>query len=135
MYVDRATYSFRMSFCTVPRRSFLDAPRPSATATYIARRMTAVALIVMLVLTWASGISRNSVAVSSRHATGTPARPTSPRAMGSSESKPIWVGRSNGTERPVVPWERRYRYRLFDSSAEPKPAYWRIVHSRPRYIV
>ena len=30
---------------------------------------------------------------------------------------------------------RKCRYRALDSSAEPKPAYWRIVHRRPRYIV
>ena len=33
----------------------------------------------------------------------TPARPTSPMALGWSESYPIWVGRSNATDRPVCP--------------------------------
>ena len=37
----------------------------------------------------------------------TPTFPTSPRARGSSASKPICVGRSNATESPVWPCERR----------------------------
>src|SRR3990170_4975379 len=55
MYVERAMYSLRMSFCTVPRRSRRAAPWPPATATYSARRIDAVALIVMLVLPRACG--------------------------------------------------------------------------------
>ena len=89
----------------------------------------------MLVLTLSSGISLNRVSMSSIVAIGTPTFPTSPRTNGSSGSYPICVGRSNATLRPVVPWERRYRYRRFDSAAEPNPAYSRIVQRRPRYIV
>ena len=37
----------------------------------------------------------------------TPVRPTSPRAIGSSESSPICVGRSKATESPVWPWLSR----------------------------
>ena len=33
----------------------------------------------------------------------TPTLPTSPCAMGASGSYPIWVGRSNATDRPVWP--------------------------------
>ena len=86
MYVDRAMYSLRMSFWTVPRRPWRAAPWASATATYIARRIAAVALIVMLVLTRSSGRPRNRVAMSSIVAIGTPTLPTSPRVIGSSES-------------------------------------------------
>ena len=69
----------------------------------------------------------------------TPQRPTSPAESGSSLSRPIKVGRSNAVERPVraaVPlaFSSRYLNRLFVSSAEPKPANWRIVHKRPRYM-
>ena len=45
------------------------------------------------------------------------------------------VGMSNAVERPVCPCSRRYRKRSFVSSAVPKPANWRIVQRRPRYIV
>ena len=34
-----------------------------------------------------------------------------------------------------MPWLRRYLKRLLVSSGVPKPANWRIVHSRPRYMV
>ena len=36
---------------------------------------------------------------------------------------------------PVCPWEIRCLKRSLVCSAVPKPEYWRIVHSRPRYIV
>ena len=41
---------------------------------------------------------------------------------------------SNAVERPVCPWSSRNRNRSFVSAADPNPANWRIVHSRPRYI-
>src|SRR5688572_6439183 len=37
--------------------------------------------------------------------------------------------------RPLTPWSSRYLYLWFDSAALPKPAYCRIVHGRPRYMV
>ncbi len=64
----------------------------------------------------------------------TPTLPTSPSARGWSESKPICVGRSKAHDRPVWPWWRRNLKRALVASAVPNPAYWRIVHSRPRYI-
>ncbi len=94
-----------------------------------------MALMVMEVDTSPSGIPWKRAARSSKESMATPTRPTSPRAMGWSESYPICVGRSKATERPVVPCSRRYRYRRFVSSAVPKPAYWRMVHRRPRYMV
>ena len=72
--------------------------------------------------------------MSSTVSIATPTRPTSPSARGESESMPICVGRSKATESPVCPAARSTRKRAFVSLAVPKPAYWRIVHSRPRYI-
>src|SRR5438093_1258825 len=135
MYVDRATYSFRMSFWTVPRSDGRAMPRASPVATYRASRIAAVALIVMLVLTRSRGRPSRSVCISSRVEIATPTRPTSPRTIGASLSYPIWVGRSNATLSPSLPWAKRYLNRRFVSFAVPKPAYWRIVQSRPRYIV
>src|SRR3990170_2875081 len=135
MYVERAMYSLRMSFWTVPRRADRGTEACSATAAYRARRIGAVALIVIDVLTLSRGRSRNRVRMSSSVLTATPTFPTSPWARGTSESRPIWVGRSKATLRPSFPWERRYLNRTFVSSAVPKPAYCRIVQRRPRYIV
>src|SRR5919198_8626 len=135
MYVPRAMNSLRMSFCSVPWSWVRDTPCSSPTTTYIASRIVAVALIVMDVETRSSGMSWNSRARSSTVSIATPARPTSPSAIGWSESYPIWVGRSNATESPVWPAASRCRNRAFVCSAVPKPAYWRIVHSLPRYIV
>lgn len=73
--------------------------------------------------------------MSSIESIATPTLPTSPEAIGASESWPIWVGRSKATERPVVPLAISCWYRALDSVAVPKPAYWRIVHGRPVYIV
>ena len=59
--------------------------------------------MVMEVETVPSGISSNSVRMSSTQSMATPTFPTSPCAIGASESYPIWVGRSKATESPVVP--------------------------------
>ena len=64
----------------------------------------------------------------------TPTFPTSPDAMGASESCPICVGRSNATDSPIVPFAISRWYRALDSAAVPNPAYCRIVHGRPVYI-
>ncbi len=53
---------------------------------YIASRIAAGALIVMLVETLSSGISLNRVAMSSSEEIDTPTLPTSPSAIGSSAS-------------------------------------------------
>ena len=45
------------------------------------------------------------------------------------------VGKSKATESPVCPCSSKYLYRLLVSSAVPKPANCRIVHSRVRYMV
>ena len=60
MYVPRAMYSLSTSFCTVPVSFARGTPCSSPTTTYIASRIAAVALMVIEVETWSSGISRNS---------------------------------------------------------------------------
>ena len=53
--------------------------------------------------TSASGMPSIRTCMSSMDAIATPVRPTSPRASGWSESRPICVGKSNATDRPVWP--------------------------------
>ncbi|GFJ80546.1 hypothetical protein Phou_047260 [Phytohabitans houttuyneae] len=92
-------------------------------------------MIVIDVETLSSGIPSKSSRMSSSESIATPTLPTSPWATGSSESYPIWVGRSNATERPVVPAASNWWYRALDSAAVPNPAYCRMVHGRDVYIV
>jgi hypothetical protein len=86
MYVPRDRYSFRMSFCVVPVRDERSAPCSSATATYRASSQTEVALMVIEVFIWASGIPSNTPRISPRWQMGTPTLPTSPLAIVASES-------------------------------------------------
>jgi hypothetical protein len=79
------------------------APCSSPTAWYISSSTAAGALMVIEVDTVLSGMSWNSVRMSSMQSMATPTLPTSPCAIGASESYPIWVGRSKATESPVVP--------------------------------
>ena len=65
--------------------------------------MAAVELIVIDVETSPSGMPSRRTAMSPIESIATPTLPTSPRARGWSESRPICVGRSNATERPVCP--------------------------------
>ena len=102
-----AMYSFRMSFWSVPSRDSSGTPWRSATARYIASRTAAGALIVMEVETLPRGMSRKSASMSARVSIATPSRPTSPSAMGSSESRPMRVGRSKAVDSPVWPCSRR----------------------------
>ena len=111
-------------------------PRSSATTMYIASSVDAVALIVIDVDTLSSGMPSSSVCMSSTVSIATPTRPTSPSARGESESIPICVGRSNATLSPVWPGVEQHAGTAGSSRrAVPKPAYWRIVQRRPRYIV
>jgi hypothetical protein len=66
-------------------------------------------LIVIEVETLSSGMSPKSTRMSSIESIATPTLPTSPCAMAASESYPIWVGRSNATDRPIVPAARSCR--------------------------
>ena len=92
-------------------------------------------MIVIEVDTWSSGMPPNSVRMSSIESMATPTLPTSPAAIGSSESYPIWVGRSKATDSPPVPAADQLVVALVGLRAVPKPAYWRIVQGRPVYIV
>ena len=96
--------------------------------------MAPVALIVIDVVTFSRGSPARSSRMSARESMATPTFPTSPSARGWSESRPIWVGRSKAQDSPVWPAWRRNLNRSFVVSAEPKPAYCRIVQSFPRYI-
>ncbi len=120
--VPRATYSFRMSFCTVPRRASGGAPCFFPTRTYMARMMAAVELMVKEVLIWSRGIPSKSLSMSSKVSTATPSFPTSCRARGSSESIPNWVGRSKARLNPVCPLLSRNLNRSLVSSAVAMPA-------------
>jgi hypothetical protein len=91
--------------------------------------------MVIEVDTFPRGRSASRMRMSSRLEMATPVRPTSPRAMGWSESRPIWVGRSKATDRPVCPEASKRLNRWLVLSAEPKPAYWRMVHNRDRCMV
>src|SRR5215218_3223023 len=121
-----------MSFCTVPARRAGSAPCCSARPTYIASSHVAVALIVIDVFISSSGMPSNRVRISPRCGTGTPTLPTSPRASGWSGSYPVWVGRSNATDRPVWPRDRLVRYSSFDARADEWPEYVRISQGLSR---
>ena len=127
MKVPRATYSFRTSFCAVPEIVPRATPCLSPTATYIATSTGAGALIVIEVEIRSRGMPSNSVSMSASESIATPTLPTSPAARSSSESSPIWVGRSKAVERPGCPWESRNLNRSLVASGVPKPAYWRTV--------
>ena len=111
-----------MSFCVVPVSLAMSAPCSSAATWYSASSHMAVALIVIEVLVCSSGMPSNRARMSPRCPTGTPTRPTSPRASTWSASYPIWVGRSNATDRPVCPLARFLRYSALDSFADECPA-------------
>ena len=66
--------------------------------------------------------------------TATPHLPTSPSDSGSSESRPMSVGRSNAVDSPSPPAASSSRNRRLVSGAVPKPANMRIVQSFERYI-
>src|SRR4030042_3956921 len=106
----------------------------SATHKYMANSMAAVALIVNEVVTLSKERPSNKVFISSKLLRQTPTRPTSPNDMGSSGSKPIWVGKSRATLNPVCPCSLRYLYLWFESRGVPNPEYCLIVHKRSRYI-
>ena len=111
-----------MSFCVVPVSLPMSAPCSSAATWYSASSHIAVALIVIEVLVCSSGMPSNSARMSPRCPTGTPTRPTSPRARTWSASYPVWVGRSNATDRPVWPLARFRRNSALDSFAVECPA-------------
>ena len=129
-----AWYSFKMSFWRVPESAARSTPVRSATPTYMASTGAAGELIVMDVETRPRSMPEKSVSMSARVSTATPARPTSPLARGSSESRPSSVGMSKAVDRPSPPARSSSLKRPLVSSAVPKPANWRIVQRRERYM-
>jgi hypothetical protein len=91
-------------------------------------------LIVIDVVTELRSIPAKRSSMSARVSTATPARPTSPRESGSSESRPMRVGRSKAVESPSPPERRISLKRALVSVAVPKPANMRMVQSFERYI-
>ncbi len=81
-----AKNSFRLSFCVVPPIFSLGTPCLSPTATYMASSMGAGPFMVIEVVTWSSGIPSNRISMSFNDEMATPHMPTSPFAMGWSES-------------------------------------------------
>ena len=86
MYVPRAAYSLSMSFCTVPVIFSGGHPCLSATSWYRSSSIAAVALMVIEVDTRSRGMSWSRISMSSSESIATPTLPTSPFAIGSSES-------------------------------------------------
>ena len=64
---------------------------------------TAGPLMVMEAVVSPKGIPRKRMSISTAESIATPQWPTSPKLIGSSESRPINVGMSKATERPSPP--------------------------------
>jgi hypothetical protein len=79
-------YSLSTSFWIVPVSRSPATPCSSATSAYMSSSTAAGALMVIEVETLSSGIWSNSSRMSSSESIATPTLPTSPEAMGSSES-------------------------------------------------
>ena len=130
-----AWYSFRMSFCSVPPSRARATPAFSAWATYMAKITAAGELIVIDVVIVAevdAGVEVLHVgqACRRRRRTGRPRRATSGRRS----RGPSSVGMSNAVDSPSPPARMISLNRQLVSSAVPKPANIRIVHSFERYI-
>src|SRR5437762_980821 len=123
-----------MSFWIVPPTRDRGTPVLSAMVTYIANNIAAGLLIVIDVDTAPTSIPENRSSISASVSTATPARPTSPNDIASSESRPINVGISNAVDSPVPPDRKISLNRPLVSSAVPNPANCRIVHNLDRYI-
>jgi hypothetical protein len=127
-----AMYSLKMSVCNVPSRRDMSAPCRSAATRYMQKIGTAGPEMVMLVVTAARSMPSKRTSMSAAESIATPQWPTSPRACGSSESRPISVGMSNATDRPPPPAPSSILYRALVCSALPKPENCRMVQVRPR---
>ena len=132
MYSFCAMNSFRMSFWIVPESCCQSAPCRSATTRYIAKIIGAGELIVIDVVMSARLMPSNRRSMSASDTMLTPHFPTSPSDSSWSGSRPMSVGRSNATLRPVPPAFSSARYRSFVSSGVPNPANCLIVQSLPR---
>ena len=101
----------------------------------MASRIQAEGLIVIETEIFSRSMSAKRSSMSDRVSMATPPRPTSPWLMAWSESYPIRVGMSKSVDSPVCPCWIRYLKRLLVSAPVPKPAIWRMVQRRPRYMV
>ena len=99
-------YSLKMSVCRVPLSTPGSVPWRSAATSIMQKIGTAGPEIVIDVVTSASGIWSNRTSMSAAVSMATPQWPTSPRLIGSSESRPISVGMSKATESPPPPRPR-----------------------------
>ena len=137
MYVPRATYSLRMSFCRVPESAVQPSSlTPARPPRYSASRTMAVALMVIEVDTRSSGMPSNS----SRHVLD--------RVDGDADP-PDFTGRQRVVRvvadlRRQVEGDAEAHHALREQvaiacgstrAAVAKPAYCRIVQGRPRYMV
>ena len=123
-----------MSFCNVPPSRDRCTPAFSAWATNIAKMGAAGELMVIEVVVFAKSMPAYRSSMSAKVSTATPQRPTSPSDIGSSLSRPSNVGISNAVESPSPPDLMISLKRQLVSSAVPKPANMRMVHSFERYI-
>jgi hypothetical protein len=121
-----------MSFWIVPESVCQLAPCFSATTRYIAKIIAAGELIVIEVVMSASEMPSKSRSMSAKEVMLTPHFPTSPSDSSWSGSRPISVGRSKATLRPVPPASSSVLQRSLVCSGVPNPANCRIVHSLPR---
>ena len=136
MYVPRAAYSLRMSFWTVPPIRSAATPCSSATSSYSSSRIAAVALIVIEVddLVQRDAVEQRAACPRSSRSRRRSCRPRPRREGGRSPSPSASAGRT----RPTGPSARAPAGSGTARSSPPRspmPAYCRIVHSRPRYIV
>ena len=127
-------YSFSMSFCMVPESRRICPLAASPPATYSDSKIAAVELMVIDVeifvqidaieqaLHVGDGIDCHS------HAPDLADRQRMVRIHTHLRGKVEGHGQAGGALSQQVPGA------LVDSSALPMPAYWRMVHSRPRYI-
>ncbi len=86
MYSFCAMNSLRMSFCSVPPSRARGTPCFSAATMYMAQIAAAGELIVIDVVTPASGMPSSSASMSASDETATPHLPNSPAASGASVS-------------------------------------------------
>ena len=126
-------YSLKMSVCRVPFSFPRSAPWRCAAARYMQNTGTAGPLMVIDVVTSASGMPENRMSMSAAESMATPQCPTSPAARGSSESRPIRVGMSKATDSPPPPPRSSILYRSLVWTALPNPENCRMVQVRPRY--
>ena len=87
----------------------MSTPWRSAATRYMQKTGTAGPLIVIEVVTSPRAMPSKSTSMSAAESIATPQWPTSPRARGSSESRPIRVGMSKATESPPPPRPRIIR--------------------------